>query len=202
MAKSESRPLHGKIVYTERQIDKRECELAEQIDAMFDVDELVLIGLLTGATRVMHDLLANLSKIRPKANPVYDFMRISNYKDGVRASEPRLLSDISPQTEIEDRHALLVDGISDSGGSNRLAKKHVISLGAASVTEYVLVNRVFGEQKENFPEIAGFDYNDWKYLVGRGFDGPGAGPGGGRAFPFVAECSIQPEAAKYDNADN
>lgn len=196
MAKAE-RPVHGKIVYPEKRIDNRIDELAQQLDATFDVDEILMVGLLTGATRFIHDLLRGVTKIRPKANPAYDFLRTSNYAGGVRAPEPRLISDLSSLTEVAGRDVVLVDEMSDSGGSNRLAKAHLHDLGAASVQEWVLVNRVY-VPKENNPDVSGFDYEDWKYLYGRGLDGPGAGYGGGRAWPFIAECIDQPEAPKND----
>jgi hypoxanthine-guanine phosphoribosyltransferase len=191
---------HAGVVYFPNLIDKREEAMVDEIMDKYDED-LLLVGLLTGGTRLLHDLLGIMGTRNPHFNPEYEFMRTVNYGPGADAQGPRLATDLPPHVEVKGRQVALVDDMIDSGGSTDLAERHLSEdLGAVDVIKISLVYRSVrvkaGNVVENEfpkPDIYGLDYDDIFFLTGRGLNGPDSGRGGGRAWPFIAKCAFQPD---------
>jgi len=194
-----TRESHAGIVYYPNLIDSREEVMADEIMEIYDED-LLLVGLLTGGTRLLHDLIAKMGTRNPQHNPEYEFMRTVNYGPSADAQGPRLTVDLPTHVEVKGRQVALVDDMVDSGGSTDLGEKHLIDLGAVDVIKISLVYRSVrvkdGTVVENDfpkPDIYGLDYEDIFFLAGRGLNGPESGRGGGRAWPFIAKCAFQPD---------
>jgi hypoxanthine phosphoribosyltransferase len=197
--------LHAGIIFPTDLIDKRVDAMAEQVLEDFD-ENILLVGLLTGGSRVLHDLISVIGVKKPESNLEYEYMRTVNYGPSADAKGPRITSDLPPHVEIKDREVLIVDDMIDSGGSTNLTEKHVKDLGATRVLRAALLYRtvkIIGEiEEENLevidndesrPEICGLDYDDIFFVAGRGLNGPESGRGGGRAWPFIAKCAFQPD---------
>ncbi|MDH3730452.1 MAG: hypoxanthine phosphoribosyltransferase [Acidimicrobiia bacterium] len=99
----------AKILVTAEEIDARLVEMGAQITADYAGESPILVGVLKGAFMVMADLARNIDL------PVeMDFMAVSSYGDSTKSSGVvRILKDLD--SEIEDRHVILVEDIIDSG---------------------------------------------------------------------------------------
>jgi hypoxanthine phosphoribosyltransferase len=91
----ESDLLH--VLFTEAQIQERLREMAEEIHADYEGQDLLLVGILRGAVMVMSDLARSLPR-----HCEMDWMAISSYGSGTKSSGVvRLLKDLD--TDITNR---------------------------------------------------------------------------------------------------
>lgn len=97
------------VLITKEEIDAKLAELAAKIDAEYAGKDLLIVGVLKGAVMVMADLARALS------TPLtMDWMAVSSYGAGTQSSGVvRILKDLD--TDIKDKHVLIVEDIIDSG---------------------------------------------------------------------------------------
>ncbi|MEP6630956.1 MAG: phosphoribosyltransferase family protein, partial [Lapillicoccus sp.] len=97
-----------KVLLTEEQILARIGELATDIWRDYEGKDVLLVGVLKGAVLVMADLMRAL----PGSVPM-DWMAVSSYGSGTKSSGVvRIIKDLD--TDITDRHVLIVEDIIDS----------------------------------------------------------------------------------------
>ena len=97
------------ILYTQEQIHAKIAELARVVEADYAGKKVLLVGVLRGAVMVMADLARELTI------PLeMDWMAVSSYGSGTKSSGVvRILKDLD--TDLHDRHVLIVEDIIDSG---------------------------------------------------------------------------------------
>jgi hypoxanthine phosphoribosyltransferase len=101
----------AEILIDREALQKRVGELAEEISRDYAGEsDLLLICILRGALPFLVDLMRQLTV--PHA---IDCMAVSSYGTGARASNGNVRVALDLQTNIEDRHVLLVEDIVDSG---------------------------------------------------------------------------------------
>lgn len=152
------------ILITEEQIAARLREMAAEIDADYaDKGEILLVGVLRGAVMVMADL-SRLLHI-----PVcMDWMAVSSYGSGTKSSGVvRILKDLD--TDITDRHVLIVEDIIDSGLTLSWLAANLESRGAASVRIATLLRKPEAAKVEVEAAYVGFDIPP-EFVVGYGLD--------------------------------
>jgi hypoxanthine phosphoribosyltransferase len=99
----------GRVLVSEEQIQARLDELGDQISRDYEGKDLLLVAVLKGAFIVMADLAR---RIRLPVD--IDFMAVSSYGAATQTSGVvRILKDLD--SEIVDRHVLIVEDIIDSG---------------------------------------------------------------------------------------
>src|SRR5215475_10602797 len=124
-----------KILFTEKQIQDRLQEMADEITADYEGKDLLLVGILRGAVMVM----ADLSRALPR-HVEMDWMAISSYGSGTKSSGVvRLLKDLD--TDITGRHVLIVDEIVDTGLTLSWLVNSLGSRNAASVEIATLLRK-------------------------------------------------------------
>ena len=138
-------------------------ELAAQIDADYAGRDLLLIGVLKGAVMVMADLA------RAMHLPVQmDWMAISSYGSGTKSSGVvRILKDLD--TDITDRHVLIVEDIVDSGLTLSWLAGNLRSRGPASLAVCAMLRKPGSAQMQVDVAYTGFDIGD-EFVVGYGLD--------------------------------
>jgi hypoxanthine phosphoribosyltransferase len=110
IAKDGYEKLLDKVLITEEQLQMRVAELGAQISADYASKTPLLVCVLRGGVMFLTDLTRKL--IIPHH---IDFMAVSSYGVGARASrgQPRITLDLN--TDIRNRHVILVEDIIDSG---------------------------------------------------------------------------------------
>ena len=99
----------SEILLTEEQIHEKLAELARRIETDYADDKPLLVGVLRGAVMVMADLAREL-----KIPIEMDWMAVSSYGSGTQSSGVvRILKDLD--TDLHNRHVLIVEDIIDSG---------------------------------------------------------------------------------------
>ena len=152
-----------RVLITKEQIDARMTELAAEIDRDYEGRELLLIGVLNGAVMVMADLSRALcSVIR------MDWMAISSYGSGTQSSGVvRILKDLN--TDISDRHVLVVEDIIDTGLTLSWLVSNLSSRGPASVEICTLLRKPEALQMAVDVRYVGYDIPN-EFVVGYGLD--------------------------------
>jgi tRNA(Ile)-lysidine synthase len=151
------------VLITAEQLQARIGELAAQIDADYAGRDLLLVGVLKGAIMVMADLA------RAMHLPVQmDWMAISSYGSGTRSSGVvRILKDLD--TDITDRHVLIVEDIVDSGLTLSWLAGNLRSRGPASLAVCAMLRKPGSAQMHVNVAYTGFDIGD-EFVVGYGLD--------------------------------
>ena len=138
-------------------------ELAAAIDRDYAGRELLLVGVLKGAIFVVADLHRRLGV--PSA---VDFMAVSSYGSATTSSGVvRIMKDLD--TEIEDRHVLVVEDIVDSGLTLDYLLKNLRSRRPASVEVLSLLTKPSRREVDLPIRYVGFEVPD-VFVVGYGLD--------------------------------
>jgi hypoxanthine phosphoribosyltransferase len=98
------------LIEAEAPLQQRVRELGEQISNDYRNTELLLICILRGGVPFMVDLSRSISTPH-----MMDFMAVSSYGVGRRESSGSARVTLDLQTDIRNKHVLLVEDIVDSG---------------------------------------------------------------------------------------
>lgn len=164
---------------SEAQIAERIAELGRQISRDYEGKDLVLVGVLTGATLFMADLVRRIDI--PLS---FDFVAVRSYGEGTRSSGVvRILKDLDEP--VESRHVLIVEDLANERISLRLRylRDNLRSRRVASVKVCTLLDKTPPGLKGRFsagPDYTGFEVSE-EYLVGYGLDYGGKY----RSLPYV-----------------
>ena len=152
------------ILYTEQQLQSRIAELCRQIEVDYEGTEVLLVGVLKGAVMVMSDLARELRKLDVQM----DWMAVSSYGAGTQSSGVvRILKDLD--TDLTDRHVLIVEDIVDSGLTLSWLRENLETRGPASVEICALLRKPEAAKVAIDAKYVGFDIPN-AFVVGYGLD--------------------------------
>ncbi len=167
----------GRVLISAEELRARVCEIGAEITADYQGLRLLLVGVLKGAFVFMSDLARAIDL------PVeIDFMAVSSYGLSTESSGVvRILKDL--ETDVRDRHVLLVEDIVDSGLTMDYLSRLLAARGPASFEKCALLVR--SDARSDSIRYLGFSVpSDW--LVGYGLD--------------VGECYRElPAVHRYDS---
>jgi hypoxanthine phosphoribosyltransferase len=151
------------VLYTEAQIHARIAELARTIEADYEGDNPLLVGVLKGAVMVMADLAREL---RMPLN--MDWMAVSSYGAGTQSSGVvRILKDLD--SDLSGRKVLIVEDIIDSGLTLSWLLANLRSRGAESVEICALFRKPDAAKVAVDVRYVGFEIPN-EFVVGYGLD--------------------------------
>ena len=151
------------ILIGEAELADRIQRLGDQITEDYDGKDLIVVGILKGASLFMSDLIR---KIRGKI--CIDFMVVSSYGNASRSSGVvRIIKDLD--MDITDKHILLVEDIIDTGLTLAYLKNYLCSRKAASVKICSLLNKPCHRKKPVDVDYVGFEAPD-EFIIGYGID--------------------------------
>ncbi len=152
-----------KVLIPEDELQARIKELAGRIDEDYDGKELLLVGVLKGAVMVMADLARALHV------PVQmDWMAVSSYGAGTKSSGVvRVLKDLD--TDILDRHVLIVEDIIDSGLTLHWLLENLKSRNPASLEICAALRKPDAIKVPMEVKYVGFDIPS-EFVIGYGLD--------------------------------
>lgn len=144
-------------------IKKRVTELAEAIDADYEGQTPVLLGVLTGSFIFLADLCREM-----KTRCEIDFVRVDSYGGGTTSSGDPALT-LGAKLDLNGRAVLVVDEIIDTGLTLNLLLEKIKSMGAADVKTVALINKRAKREIPLEPDYTGFTVENG-FLVGYGLD--------------------------------
>lgn len=155
----------GEVIMPREVIAKRVKELADQIAKDLNKQEVLVVGILTGASLFLTDLVREM----PEDMDVrIDFMSVSSYmQDTTSSGVVRILHDI--KTSIEGKNVLVVEDIIDSGLTLNYLLKLLQSRKPAILKTCVLLDKPSRRKTEVKVDYVGFEIPD-EFVVGYGLD--------------------------------
>ena len=151
------------ILITEEQLQKRICEMAQELSQEYADKDPIFVGVLKGVVMFFGDIVKRIN-----IPCQIDFMWISSYK-GTNSSGMVVNRDIS--SEIEGRHVVILEDIFDTGNSLDFTYKHLLSKNPASLKICTLLDK---PERRNpnitlVPDMVGFVVPN-EFVVGYGLD--------------------------------
>lgn len=161
-----SRNLNDDIKYilvNEEEIQAIAKRLGEQISEDYKDQDLVVVGMLKGATPFMMDLIKNIS-----IPMTIDFIQISSYHGGIHSTNAVIFKkDID--TDVRGKHVLIVDDIVDTAKTIKKVLNIFEDRGVLSIELCCLLDKPEGRVVEYQPKYAGKVIPN-EFVVGYGLD--------------------------------
>lgn len=151
------------VMISEEEIAKKVDELAKQIERDYKGEQLLVVGILKGASVFVSDLIR---KINLDVN--IDFMSVSSYGNSTESSGTvRILKDLD--VDIAGKNVLIVEDIIDSGLTLSNLVKELKIRNPKSLKLCTLLDKP-ERRTSNIPvDYVGFVIED-KFVVGYGID--------------------------------
>ena len=151
-----------KVLFTEEQIQNRVDEMAKQIDADYEGEELVVVSILNGALFFTADLVK-----RMKTPITLQTLRARSYF-GTESTGSISISNYD-DTDLTGKNILIVEDIIDTGATLKKVKEFLLSKKPNSIKIAVFVDK---KERRIVPvdiDYVGFEIPD-KFIIGYGFD--------------------------------
>lgn len=150
-------------MFSEKQVEERIAQIAEQLNKEYEGESLHLIGILRGSVFFFTELAKRLTI------PVtMDFMAASSYENGtVSTGNLEILKDLDDP--VDGRHCLIVEDIIDSGNTISMVKKMLLARNPVSLEVCALLDKPARRETEIEIEYVGFEVPD-QFVVGYGLD--------------------------------
>ena len=151
------------VMFSQEEIEAKVIELAKQIEKDYKGQDLLLVGILKGASVFVADLMRKID-----LNVNIDFMSVSSYGSGtVSSGTVKILKDLD--VDIKDKNVLIVEDIIDSGITLRNLYDTLMTRETRSLKLCTLLNKPARKKVDVDVDYVGFVIED-KFIVGYGID--------------------------------
>jgi len=152
-----------KVLLTREQIARRVAEMGREITRDFQGQNVLLIGVLKGATIFLAELARALD-----LDATFDFYAVSSYSDRTRPSgEVRLTKDVD--SSLEGKNVILVEDILDTGLTMNYLKNVVLQHKPRSFKIAALLDKPSRRVQAIEADYLGFTIPN-EFVVGYGLD--------------------------------
>jgi hypoxanthine phosphoribosyltransferase len=158
------REFLAEILIDPDQLQKRVSEMGAEISKDYSDDSLLMICILRGGVLFLTDLMRSITI--PHA---IDFMAVSSYGVGRRESEGQVRITLDLNTNIADRHVLLVEDIIDSGHTISSVLEMLSTRKPKSLNVAALLDKAERREVEVPIRYCGFVIPD-RFVFGYGLD--------------------------------
>ncbi len=145
-------------------LQERIAELGAEISRDYQGKELLLVCILRGGVMFLTDLVRHIS-----VPHMMDFMSVSSYGVGARRSRGQTRITLDINTDITNRHVLLVEDIVDSGYTVKAVLELLSARQPQSLKICALLNKATRREVEVPIDYCGFVIPD-KFVFGYGLD--------------------------------
>jgi hypoxanthine phosphoribosyltransferase len=157
------------ILATDTQVAARINELASELINDFSDKNPLFVALLRGAAPFASQLMFAIAEQAPMFHPELDYMMVKTYGAERHASEPRIITDLAPDTVTVDRPVIIIDDVLDKGITAHFVASHLKKRGAADIRLAVLADKQTERVEDVTADYTGFVVDD-VWLVGMGMD--------------------------------
>ena len=151
------------VMLSEEEIKAKVYEIAKKIEEDFKGEELLIVGILKGASVFVSDLIRNID-----LDVNMDFMSVSSYGNSTESSGTvKILKDLD--VDIEGRNVLIVEDIIDSGLTLSNLVAALNTRNPKSLKLCTLLDKPQRRKADIYVDYVGFVIED-KFIVGYGID--------------------------------
>ncbi len=156
-----------KVLYTEKQIQERIKELADELNAFYKNEEIYAICVLKGAVLFASDLIRYLNM------PLkLEFIRLASYHGGHTSTGKINAVDIS-LPDLNGKNVLIIEDIIDTGHTAKFLLDFLkLNFHTKSTKFCSLLDKKIKRQVDVDADFYGFEVGD-NFLIGYGFDDDG-----------------------------
>jgi hypoxanthine phosphoribosyltransferase len=152
------------VLIPEDALQKRIAELGAEISRDYLGKELLLVCILRGGVMFLTDLMRNIT-----VPHMVDFMSVSSYGVGARRSRGQSRITLDINTDVRNRHVLLIEDIVDSGYTVKAVLELLSARQPKSVKICALLDKAERREVEVPIDYCGFVIPD-KFVFGYGLD--------------------------------
>jgi hypoxanthine phosphoribosyltransferase len=152
------------VLIPEETLQKRIGELGVEISRDYQGKELLLVCILRGGVMFLTDLIRHIS-----VPHMIDFMSVSSYGVGARRSRGQTRITLDINTDVQNRHVLLVEDIVDSGYTVKAVLELLSARQPKSLKICTLLDKAERREVEVTIDYCGFVIPD-KFVFGYGLD--------------------------------
>ncbi len=151
------------VMLSEKEIEEKVVKLAQRIEKDFEGQDILLVGILKGASVFVADLMRKIN-----LNVNIDFMSVSSYGSGTESSGTvKILKDLD--VDIEGKNVLIVEDIIDSGATLRNLYDTLMTRKPKSLKLCTLLDKPQRRKVDIKVDYIGYVIED-KFIVGYGID--------------------------------
>ena len=151
------------VLISRSDIEKMVTLLANQISEDYKGKEIVIVGVLKGSFIFMADLVRKIS-----VPVVIDFMSVSSYYGSTKSSGiVKIIKDMD--TDIEDKHVVIVEDIIDSGLTLQHLKELLFTRNPASLRVCAAFDKPDRRRADITADYVGMKIPD-EFIIGYGLD--------------------------------
>ena len=151
------------VMLSEEEIKAKVYEIAKKIEEDFKGEDLLIVGILKGASVFVSDLIRNID-----LDVNMDFMSVSSYGNSTESSGTvKILKDLD--VDIEGRNVLIVEDIIDSGLTLSNLVAALNTRNPKSLKLCALLDKPQRRKADIYVDYVGFVIED-KFIVGYGID--------------------------------
>lgn len=151
------------VMLSEEEIKAKVYEIAKKIEEDFKGEDLLIVGILKGASVFVSDLIRNID-----LDVNMDFMSVSSYGNSTESSGTvKILKDLD--VDIEGRNVLIVEDIIDSGLTLSNLVAALNTRNPKSLKLCTLLDKPQRRKADIYVDYVGFVIED-KFIVGYGID--------------------------------
>ena len=161
------------VLYTQEEINKREDEVAKELNEEYKGKEIVAVCILNGAVFFAVYIMKRIDAILE-----FDKIQVSSYSVTKKTGKVILKKDI--EADIKGKDVLILEDIIDTGKTLKFVKEHLEAKGPKSVKICTLVDKRYRRQENLESDFNCFTIKD-EFVVGYGFDLDGVG----RNIPYI-----------------
>lgn len=151
------------VLITEKELDKRISEIAEQIGKDYGSKDITLVCVLKGGVMLMVDIAKKL-----KQKVEFEFIDVSSYGNST-VSSGRLTINKGLETSIEGKHVILLEDIVDTGRTLSYLIEYLKEKNPASLKLCTLLDKPSRRVIDVNADYIGFTIPD-AFIVGYGLD--------------------------------
>ena len=151
------------VVFTEKEIQKRVKELANELYKKYGHEEVVFICTLKGAVFFACDLLKKY-----KGDAILEFIKVSSYVGEKSSGNITQSLDVLKEN-IENKHTVIIEDIIDTGRSLEYLTKHILTMNPKSLKTCVLLDKKMKREVPIEADYVGFEIDDL-FVIGYGLD--------------------------------
>lgn len=150
-------------LFTEEQLKAKVKELAKRIEADYNGEDILLVGILKGASVFVADLMREIT-----LDVNIDFMSVSSYGNSTTSSGTiKILKDLD--VDIKGKNVLIVEDIIDSGATLRNLVDTLETREPKTLKLCTLLDKPDRRKVDIFVDYVGFIIED-RFIVGYGID--------------------------------
>lgn len=182
-------PLHGDILFSEVQVDRRIDAMASEIVIRYKGQRVLFVGLLKGGLPFAAKLMTAIVRADPRFHPNLELIGMSRYGENREPGETTITTPLRPKYhDLRGYRVVLVEDLLDSGGTIQDARMYLSQFGAPmeSIDAIVLLRKKKNPPSATQVTMIGFDDVADQWLTGMGCDDERLGTEANRWAAYIA----------------